>query len=195
MTFPEAKRLLAERTGSAAEPASWPRRRAVPGQSAKTRTRCSQAMAWAVEQFHHFLLHSPTGRSRPRTYLQNDRSTGPASTAFGSVFLRSTGIGCCNKRRARRFPAKCWRRLGWRRPASGPAASTTSSAGVCCSRSAIRNAGRLPWEAADSTSYSSEPEKTAKYINSRETRLFSKSEQLYGLHLAKDAIQRQDGMP
>ena len=56
MTFPEAKRYLADRAGILLpEQSRGPR--ATPG-SPEDKNTLYQAMAWAVEQYHRFLLHS-----------------------------------------------------------------------------------------------------------------------------------------
>ena len=187
MTFPEAKRLLAERTGVPLT-RTVPSRQAVPG-SAEDKNTLLQAMAWAVEQFHRFLLQSPQAAAgssllaaAPVEQASIDRfriGFAPLDwdwllrqaegTAFSREVLEAVGLAAISERTGRYYDVFRGRLLF---PISDP------------QRRPIALGGRRLDELVE------EPEKSAKYINTRETRLFSKSEQLYGLDLAKDAIQK-----
>ena len=78
------------------------------------------------------------------------------------------------------------RPVGPQRHAAG---ITTVSRDACCSRSAIRKAGRSP-SAGGSLPGGPAATNPAKYINSPESPLFSKSNMLYGLDLAREAITK-----
>jgi DNA primase len=184
--FREALVLLADKAGVVLE--AGPATRPALSGSVDDKATLYQAMAWACDQFHQFLLTAPEA-APGRAYLAS-RKINPdsvqrfrlgfvpqawqwlldraAKSAFSPELLSAVGLTVQSERSGRwldRFRGRVMF------PILDPQGRP------------IAVGGRILPEYAD--------EKTAKYINSPETRLFSKSEQLYGLHLARDVVSRQ----
>ena len=182
--FPGAVKLLAERAGIDILPVSIPR--AKPG-SPDDKATLYKALAWAEQQFHRCLLESSEAASA-RQYLQsrhvNDESIrryriGYApqqwqwlldrakTTSFSPAVLEAVGLAIKNERGRvyDRFRGRVMFPI--RDPQQRP----------------IAVGGRILPELAD--------ERSAKYINSPETRLYTKSEQLYGLDVVRDQVAKQ----
>ncbi len=188
MTFPEAKRYLADRAGILLpEQSRGPR--ATPG-SPDDKNTLYQAMAWAVEQYHRYLLDASQAQVA-RDYLSRRQINASSierfqvgfappewtwllhrakKTTFSPDVLEAVGLVAISERTGRYYDVFRGRVLF---PIFDP------------QNRPVGFGGRRLDELVD------ENEKSAKYINSRDTRLFSKSEQLYGLNLAKDAIRQQ----
>ncbi|MCA9166893.1 MAG: DNA primase [Planctomycetales bacterium] len=183
--FREALEILADKAGIVLETtASHP---VEPG-SPEDKATLYKAMQWAADQYHQCLLKSSEGAAG-RDYLANrgitqesieryrigfvpdgwqwlmEKATG---TPFSAEVLSAVGLAVNSEKTGRWFDR-------FRGRVMFPICDVQGRA--------IAIGGRILPELAD--------EKTAKYINSPETRLFSKSEQLYGLNLAKDALSRE----
>ncbi|MCP4192854.1 MAG: DNA primase [Planctomycetaceae bacterium] len=183
--FREALAMLAERGGISLQNSNRPQ--PAPG-SPDDKQTLYQAMAWASEQFHRHLVESKTA-ANARDYLHQRNISADSieqfqigfsppdwrwllsqaeSTSFSPQVLEAVGLILKSQRTHTWYDRFRGRVLF-------PIRDTQ--------RRAIAIGGRILPELAD--------DKTAKYINSPETRLFSKSEQLYGLDLARDAITKQ----
>ncbi len=181
--FPEALAMLAERAGIALKPADaigW----SDAGQGKPT---LYKAMAWACRQYHQCLLNSPDAEPA-RRYLQQRGITSESIVKFQ--------LGFCPPQRdwiLRKFPADEAR------------AAILEKIGILVKTDDRRDRydrfrGRLLFTIRDVEGRPVGiggrvlPELSAgspaKYVNSPETQLFSKSSLLYGLDLAKDSIRR-----
>lgn len=180
--FRDALVMLAERAGIEIAPASS------PGQKRGTeKSTLYEVMAWAEKQFHDCLRDSPEAETA-RKYLSQRGITTPSveryrigfspnswqwlvdrasSTSYSSLLLESVGLIGKSERSGRYYDRFKGRVLFPIRDAQARP---------------IAMGGRILPEYAD--------DRAAKYINSPETRLFSKSEQLYGLDVARDAIAK-----
>jgi DNA primase len=183
--FPEALTMLAERAGIPLE-----KTRLAGGASssdANEKTSLYQAMAWANEQFHKFLLNSPDAEPA-RSYLA-ERHISPES-------IRRFRLGYAPDR---------WDWLLKQAASSQIAAKNLESVGLIVRKQdgpghydrfrgrvlfpifdlqgrPVALGGRILPQFAEGN--------PAKYVNSPETPLFSKSSMLYGLDSARDAIGR-----
>ena len=182
--FPEALRILADRAGIALAPTG--QKRAEPG-SPDDKQTLYRAMAWAEEQFHRCLLDAPeaeparavpggTGHQRrqyravPPGFLSRQLAVADRSSQDDAVLARRAGS----------------RRFG--QPIAGRATrlrSLSRSLDLLDSRhgaSPDRLWGTYP--AADRAADNDGP----KYVNSPETRLFTKSNHLYALDFVRDSL-------
>ncbi len=183
--FREALQILADRAG--VQLRAKAQSQAAPGSPQDKRTLL-KAMQWAEQQYHQCLLHSSQ-----------------AESARG--YIRQRGIEQSSIERFQiGFAPEGWQWLLDRARSAGFSAGVLEAVGLCAKsdRSGkyydrFRNrvifpihdlqdrtigcGGRILPEAADA--------KSAKYINSPETKLYSKSNQLYALNLARDAAVKQ----
>ena len=184
VTFPEALSLLAERAGITLEKPSG-------GKTIDKRT-LYQAMEWTVERYHRLLVDSPQGEAA-RRYLA-ERSISPES-------IKRFRLG---------YAPDQWNWLEESVRGTAHSMAVLEKIGALRSRSggghydwfrhrlmfpifdaqgrAVGAGGRvLPGGDGDSAP---KGDRAAKYVNSPETPLYSKSNLLYGLHLAREAIRR-----
>jgi len=182
--FPEALAMLAERAGVALKPA------AAAGWSVGSglgKPTLYKAMSWACRQYHQCLLNSPEAEPA-RRYLQQRGITSESIVRFQ--------LGFCPPQRdwiLRKFPADNAR------------AEILAKIGILVKTDDARERydrfrGRLLFTIRDVEGRPvgiggrvlpelSAPS-PAKYVNSPETPLFTKSAHLYGLDLAKESIRR-----
>jgi DNA primase len=200
--FREALEMLAERAGISLKPQQGSANRNHPFE----RRNLLRALAWAEEQFHQCLLQSPTAQGA-RDYL---RDRGIDATSIERFQLG--------------FSPDSWDWLLGRAAGAGHAPEVLERVGLVIRREQrggfydrfrgrllfpirdvrsrpIAFGGRqLPPSQEDHGTQSAETQKTqktnagAKYINSPETPLFSKSAQLYALDLAREGIAREGGL-
>ncbi len=179
--FREALQILADRAGVQLRATS--QSQAAPGSPQDKRT-LFKAMLWAEQQYHQCLLHAPEAESA-RRYIQQ-RGIDQAS-------VEKFHIG---------FVPDGWQWLLDRARSAGFSAQVLEAVGLCAKSDnsgkyydRFRNrvifpihdlqsrtigcGGRILPEAAD--------DKSAKYINSPETKLYSKSNQLYALNIARES--------
>ncbi|MCA9186949.1 MAG: DNA primase [Planctomycetales bacterium] len=182
--FFESLKILAERAGIELPTTG---RRAEPGSPEDKRTLL-QAMAWAEEQFHRCLLQADEAEPAPR-YLQ-ERSISPDSVqAFRLGYAPPSWQWLVERARTTPYSEQVLEAAGL--------ASRSSTSGRLCDRfrgrvmfsirdtqaRTIAFGGRILPETAD--------DRSAKYVNSPETRLFSKSDNLYALDVVRDGVSRE----
>ena len=183
VTFPEALAMLAERAGI-------PLTRA-PGGTAAAASRAGdkrhlyRAAAWAEAAYHQCLLESPEAEPA-RVYLAERGIQEDSIRQFHLGFAPERWDWLIDRTRGSEFSAADLEKIGL--------VATSQNTGGRYDRFrgrvlfSIRDAqdrpiavgGRILPGAGDA----------AKYINSPETPLFSKSNQVYGLDVARDAISR-----
>lgn len=186
VTFPEALAMLAERAGIPLKD-TRPEPKA-PG--ALEKRELYRAMAWAERQYHEFLLRDPEAEPA-RRYLQ-DRGI-----SAGSIAKFHLG-----------FSPSRWEWILRRAEASGPTGKALEAVGILArspegDRVYDRFRGRVLFPIRDVQGRpialggrvlpESGATSPAKYINSPETSLFRKNEQLYGLDVAQGAIRKKEG--
>ena len=180
--FPEALAMLAERAGIELD-----KPRGTAGPPPDEKRTLYQALAWAVGQYHKLLIDDPQAEAA-RRYLA-ERSITPASIErFQLGFVPAQWEWTMQAARGTAFNAAILERadLVGRRPSGGGYYDRFRNRVLFpifdAQGRAIALGGRvLPGP---------EAENTAKYLNSRETPLFTKSHHLYGLNLARDAIRK-----
>ena len=189
--FPEALRMLAERAGI--ELNQGPRKKVEPG-SADDKQTLYKAAVWAEQQFHDCYLHANEA-AEVREYVQargiNERSierfrlgfapndwhwlsNRAANTQFSAEVLSAIGLLGKSERSGRYYDRFKGRLLFPIRDTQNRPIAFGGRILPSIAEKEQLETGRTP----------------AKYINSPETRLFSKSDQLYGLDLARDAVSK-----
>ena len=184
--FRQALEILADRAGIDLHPISGGTR-ATPG-SARDKRTLYQAMAWAEKQFHNCLVFAPDA-APARAYLKardiSEESIkrfhlgfAPAkwqwlidrarSTSYTQEVLKAVGLVALSSQSGRPFDFFRGRVIF---PIRNPQKKT------------IAFGGRVLPDLSD--------DRSGKYVNSIETMLFSKSDQLYGLDIAKDSLAQQ----
>ena len=151
-------------------------------------------MAWAEKQYHHCLLNSPEADAA-RRYLQERGITAESIERFHLGFSpleRDWILRSVEGEASRRSSANAGRRF-WRRSAFSPGRPRAEA-------SYDRFRGRLLFSIRDAQGRPVGiggrvlPElgttSPAKYVNSPETPLFTKSKLLYGLDLAREALRK-----
>jgi DNA primase len=185
LEFREALEMLAERAGvdmrgSALQPKTQPG-------DANDKQTLFNATTWAMQQFRECLLHSAEA-APARKYLEERQFDAEACGRFQ--------IG---------FSPDAWQWLIERAEPTQFSAAVLKSAGLLGTSAKSGRyydffKGRVIFPIRDTQNRAigfggrvlpefAQPN-TGKYVNSRETRLFSKSENLYGLDLAREAISK-----
>ncbi len=193
LEFREALELLAERAGiqlralsatRASEPGDPPRR----GEDDK-RT-LYRVMAWAEEQYHRCLLGAPEAESG-RRYLADRGITVESIRRFHLGFAPDRWDWILERARGTEWTPAILERVGLlrRKELDGGFYDWFRGRVMFSIRDArsrpIAFGGRVLPQLAD--------DRSAKYINSPETPLFSKSRELYGLDMARDNFKSAGG--
>jgi DNA primase len=144
-----------------------------------------RVIAWAEEQFHHCLVDSAEGEPG-RKYLA-ERGISPESIRrFHLGYAPQSWSWLRDRIRATQWPAALLERLGLlRRKELGGEHYDWFRGRVMFS---IRDARSRPIAFGGRVLPQLAGERDTKYINSPETPLFSKSRELYGLDMAREAI-------
>lgn len=189
--FPEALAMLAERAGIALKP----QRSAGGGSGGEgdKKRALYQAMAWAQEQFHRCLLNAP--EAEPARHYLAERKISPESVRrFHLGFAPDRWDWLLKQALNTEISIKALEAVGLIvRKQDGPGHYDRFRGRVLFPIHDVQGrpvavGGRiLPQLAADPSAPGSNDAR-AKYINSPETALFSKSSMLYGLDSARDAI-------
>lgn len=184
LDFVEALKMLAERAGIRLDDGN--RKRIEPG-SPDDKNTLFQCCEWAAKQFHEFLLRSEAAEVA-RSYIE-ERAITPAS-------VEKFKIG---------FAPDQWSFLTDRAKTTPFSPAVLDACGLLIKneekgRTYDRFRGRVMFPIHDSQGRTIAfggriipklaKEDAAKYINSPETKLFSKSEQLYALDIARHAVQK-----
>ena len=187
--FREALEMLADRAGIELAP-----KRAIAGQGSEFEKRnLYSALAWAEQQFHDCLLNAPEA-DVARRYLEARGIEKETTRLFQLGFAPPSWDWLLS--RSTEFSPAVLERVGL-------VAKRQSGSGFY-----DRFRGRLMFSIRDTRSRpiafggrvipgleEKDPHRQeAKYINSPETPLFSKSSELYALDLAKDSISKQQGI-
>ena len=181
VTFPEALRMLAEKAGIQIEE---PKNRKGRG-SNDDKKSLLEAMKWAVGEFHECLLQDPSAE-HARNYLKDRGILEESIAKFQLGYAPESWSWLLDRGASKLWKPKDLEDVGlvvrnkfgdcidrFRGRAIFPISDAQSRP--------IAVGGRiLPGAAPDS----------AKYVNCNETRLYQKSQQLYGLDLARDSINK-----
>ncbi len=199
--FREALEMLAERAGITIQqprkPSATP---VVSGESAaaadsgpSSKRALLQAMAWAEKQYHDCLLNQPEAEPA-RRYLAHRGITAESIEQFGLGFsplqrdwiVRQAESGVDAERHRHR--ARLLETVGiLARPAEGGSPYDRFRGRLLFS---IRNAQGRPVGLGGRVLPELGSASPAKYVNSPETPLFSKSKLLYGLDLSREALRK-----
>ncbi len=181
--FAEALKMLAERAGIQLKPS----RPGVNKTDADEKRALYQAMAWAEERFHKCLLDAPEAEPA-RRYLAERKISPESIRRYRLGFAPDRWDWLIQQALNSEIPAKLLETVGLVvRKQDGPGVYDRFRGRVLFpihdvqGRSVATGGRILPHLANDNP---------AKYINSPETPLFSKSSMLYGLNSARDAIGR-----
>ncbi len=187
--FPEALAMLAERAGIALKPSRG-------GKSADTDEKRAlyQAMAWAEERFHKCLLSAPEAEPA-RRYLADRQISADSIERFRLGYAPDRWDWLIKQALSTEITTKVLETVGLiiRKDGGGGHYDRFRGRVLFPIRDVqgrpVALGGRiLPQAAAEAAAA---PAATgAKYINSPETPLFSKSSMLYGMDSARDAIAR-----
>lgn len=186
--FPEALRMLAERAGIPLPTG----RVAGGGADADEKASLYRAMAWAEERFHQFLLNEPEAEPA-RRYLAERQISAESVRRFRLGFSPDRWDWLIKQALSTEFSTKTLDTVGLIvRKQDGAGHYDRFRGRVLFPIRDVQGrpvaiGGRiLPGAAADPQ----RAEGVAKYVNSPETPLFSKSAMLYALDSARDAIGR-----
>jgi DNA primase len=182
--FPEALRMLADRAGIQLEA---PRASQGGGLTGDEKRDLLQALAWAEQRFHAFLLNAPDAEPA-RRYLADRGITADSIHRFKLGYSPNRWDWLLGEARQTAFNQKLL-------AAAGLAVEKQNGPGVY-----DRFRGRVLFSIRDVQSRivgfggrvlpGISDDNPAKYVNSPETPLFSKSNLLYALDQAKDAIAK-----
>ena len=183
--FRESLEILADRAGITLHRSGSQDLGATENRNAKN--SLFAIMRWAADQYHHFLIHSADAKSA-RDYL--------VSRGISEQSIRDCQIG---------FAPHQWQWLTSQGAEAGHSQKSMESVGLVIrsdknGKFYDRYRGRVIFPIRDTQSRTValggrilpelSDDRSPKYINSPETRLFSKSDQLYGLDLSRDAIAK-----
>jgi DNA primase len=186
LEFREALELLAEKAGVELRPQQSGG--GAQSSAGSEKKRLLDVTAWAEEQFHRYLLESPDAEVA-RRYLTDRGITADTVRKFHLGFSPNRWDWLLERARAKQFHPKLLERAGLAIPRDMEGGHYDRFRGrvlfsIRDTRSRpIAFGGRVLPQFAD--------ERTAKYINSPETPLFSKSRELYGLDAAREGITRE----
>lgn len=182
--FREALQLLADRAGIPL--IDKPQAKVAPGSPEDKRT-LYQALEWAEGQFHQCLLRASEAEAA-RRYVQERGLTAASVERFRLGYAPDSWQWILERARGTAFSPAVLEAadLVRKSPTSGRLYDAFKGRLIFPIQDTqgrtIAFGGRvLPGQA---------PENAGKYINSRETRLFSKSDQLYGLDLAREPVSK-----
>jgi len=187
--FREALQMLAERAGVSLEDS---RPAAAPG-SPEDKQTLFRAAKWAEEQFNTFLMNSPQAESA-REYLTKRGVTNASIERYAVGYADNNWQWMLDRAKTTAFSPAILKAVGLvRQSENGRYYDMYRGRVIFPIRDAqsrtIAFGGRiLPELAVAEEKANGRP--PGKYINSPETRLFSKSEQVYGLDLVREAVSK-----
>ena len=183
VTFVEAVKFLAERTGIALPERSGPSR-----EEDAAADELYRANDLARKYFHHLLLNDDVGDSA-RTYLQTRRLSGDAIERFGLGYAPPDWDALLKVAGRRGLSPQILERAGLALPRS------TGSGHYDRFRDRIAfPIANLSNRTIAFGARALQPDQEPKYLNSPETPIYHKGRVLYGLSDTRDAIRRQDAV-
>ncbi len=190
--FPEALAMLADRAGIQLTPyraggGGSTNNSAVVGSPDDKRT-LYQAAAWAEEQFHNCLLKSPEAEPA-RKYLHERGVDADSVRRYRLGFSPDRWDWLIQQSLKANVSPRVLERIGLLIRKDGGGHYDRFKGRVLFS---IRDTQSRPVAVGGRILPDAAATNPAKYVNSPETPLFSKSHMLYGLDLAKDAISHKD---
>jgi len=180
--FPEALSMLADRANISLQPAA---RGSAPQDEKRT---LYQAMGWSFQQYHECLLKDPRAAAA-RAYLAERKMTPEMVRQFQLGYAPDEWNWITDRAQGTPYAPALLERIGLvSRRRQGPGYYDRFKGRVLFpiydpQGRGVGLGGRVLPQLAT-------PE-TAKYVNSPETPLFSKSSLLYGLNIARDAIAKK----
>ncbi|MDZ4781748.1 MAG: DNA primase [Planctomycetia bacterium] len=180
LEFPEALEFLAEKAGLTLE-----RRRSGP--SSDDKKTLLQIMAWAEQRYHDCLLKSSSAQIG-RDYFEGRGITPESIDRFKLGFAPEEWDWLLTQSRDTRFSSAQLERVGLVRARQGGGGHYDWFRNRMLF--SIRDSQGRPVGLGGRVLPGPDADKTAKYINSPETPLFSKSQLLYGLDLARESITK-----
>lgn len=183
--FREALQMLAERAGISLQPVAAVGQR--PSGSPDDKRVLYSAMEWAIDTYHRFLLESPEA-APARKYLADRQISQDSVRGFKLGFAPDNWEWIANRAHNTTFSPAVLERVDLIvRKQNGPGFYDRFKGRVLfpifdAQARPIAIGGRVLPEFAK--------EDMAKYVNSRETPLFTKSKLLYGLNAARDPIRK-----
>ena len=203
--FREALQMLADRAGIPVEKPRRPHAAAASGASGEAaggsqdtsgvadKRTLLQAMAWAEKQYHKCLLEAPEAEAA-RRYLDQRGITAESIECFHLGFSPLERDWILRRAKSEVSEERLRRRAGLleaigilARPAEGGSPYDRFKGRLLFS---IRDAQGKPVGIGGRVLPELGTTSPAKYVNSPETTLFRKSELLYGLDLARDALRK-----
>lgn len=187
VTFPEAMNLLAEKAGIALKPIRRPE--PMPGEEgpAPEKSTLLKAAAWAEQQYHECLTRLPEGEPG-RQYLAERGLSAESIAQWHLGFSPESWDWILQRAEAQRANTRILESIGILTRGAGSSRPYDRFRGRVLF--SIRDAQNRPIALGGRILPSSTSTSPAKYVNSPETPLFRKSEQLYGLDIARDAIRK-----
>ncbi len=180
--FAEALRMLADRAGIKLEPI-----RGAAAPAADEKRDLQQALAWAEQRFHAFLMQSPEAEPA-RTYLTERGITRESWQQFHCGYSPNRWDWLVEQARQTSYSPKLLAAAGLTAERNGGSGYYDRFRGRVLF--SIRDPQGRPVGFGGRVLPGISDDSPAKYVNSPETPLFQKSSLLYGLDVAKDAVQR-----
>jgi DNA primase len=184
--FREALAMLADRAGIPLRPARS--QRGGPPAGSHDKRTLYQAMAWAEGQYHDCLLNSPEADSA-RRYLEGRQITAESIEIFHLGFAPDQRNWLPSRAAGTPYDPKTLETIGLvARPSTGVGLYDRFKGRLLFP---IRDTQGRPVGLGGRVLPESGSASRAKYVNTPETPLFSKSNLLYGLDVARDAVRRK----
>lgn len=190
LEFREALEMLADRAG-----VSLNAKPQAAGANQFDKRNLLAAMAWAEGEFHQYLLQSPTAEAA-RQYLTDRGISDESVRRFRLGYSPDAWQWLLDKARETSFSPAVLERVGLvlKSDKNGSYYDRFRGRVLFSIRDARARCIAFGGRILPGTTPSN-PERTeAKYINSPETPLFSKSSELYALDMARDAIAKEQGL-
>jgi len=187
LEFREALELLAEKAGVTLRPQQG-ESRGRPSSTANDKRRLLDVIAWAEQQYHRFLVEAADAEVA-RRYLADRGFTPETVRTFRLGFSPDRWDWLLERAQAKQFSPGLLERAGLAIPRDMESGHYDRFRGRVLF--SIRDARSRPIAFGGRVLPDFADDRTAKYINSPETPLFSKSRELYGLDAARDGIARE----
>lgn len=181
VSFPEALALLADRAGI-----SISRSGGGSADAAEEKRLWFQAMAWAEEQFHQCLLKTPEAEPA-RKYLAERGISDESVKAFRIGFAPNSWDWISKRAAGTRFDARVLETVGLVQKREGGGVYDRFRGRVLFP---IRDPQNRPVAIGGRVLPGVSDENGAKYVNSPETPLFTKSNLLYGVDSARQSLSK-----